>query len=93
TFSDIFEERDGPRAQFHGGFGLIGMNEVPKPTFHLFSFFNKLGQERLYRDDDVIVTCKKEGAIALIAWNLVMEKGEGFEKELSFTIPLRDGDA
>ncbi|MCL7745725.1 GH39 family glycosyl hydrolase [Halalkalibacter alkaliphilus] len=91
TFSDIFEERDVPRAQFHGGFGLIGMNEVPKPTFHLFSFFNKLGQERLYRDDDVIVTRKKDGSIALVAWNLVMEKGEGFEKELSITIPIRDG--
>lgn len=73
TFSDIFEELDVPKAQFHGGFGLIGLNEVKKPTYHLFEFFNHLGEDILYRDDRQIVTKKSDGGYSIIAWNLAME--------------------
>ncbi|MBP1969330.1 xylan 1,4-beta-xylosidase [Virgibacillus natechei] len=92
TFSDVFEERDVPRAQFHGGFGLIAWNDILKPTFHLFSFFNALGEEQLYRDDKTLVTRRKDGTIALVAWNLVTEKGEGFEKELEYTLHVSGDD-
>lgn len=76
TFSDVFEELDVPKAQFHGGFGLIGLNEIKKPTYHLFEFFNHLGEEILYRDDHQIVTKKANGGYALIAWNLSMEEND-----------------
>lgn len=91
TFSDVFEESDVPRAQFHGGFGLIGINGVPKPTFHLFSFFNQLGEEQLFRNENMLVTRRKDGSIALIAWNPITEKGEGkeFEKNLSCRLPVK----
>ncbi|QDP41419.1 GH39 family glycosyl hydrolase [Radiobacillus deserti] len=88
TFSDVFEERDVPRSQFHGGFGLVGLNEIPKPTFYLFSFFNKLGDAQLYQDEHTIVTKRRDGSIALVMWNLVMDKGEGREKEVTFEIPV-----
>lgn len=88
TFSDAFEERDVPKAQFHGGFGLIALNEVLKPTFHLFAFFNALGEEQLYRDAQTLVTRKPDGTIAMVAWNPVMEQGEGFEKTLEYDIPV-----
>lgn len=88
TFSDVFEEFDIPRAQFHGGFGLMALNHIRKPTYHLFSFFNKLGRTMLYRDDNLIVTKKDDGTIVLVAWNLVMEKGEGWNRELSIQIPF-----
>lgn len=87
TFSDVFEEEDVPRAQFHGGFGLVALNNIPKPTFHMFSFFSAMGEERLYRDDNLLVTRRKDGSIAAIVWNEVMEKGEGFEKEYEIEIP------
>lgn len=88
TFSDVFEESDIPKAPFHGGFGLIALHSIPKPTFHLFAFFNRLGEEMLYRDDQMIITRKENGSIALVAWNTVMEKGEGFEKDLLIQIPV-----
>lgn len=74
TFSDVFEEADVPRAQFHGGFGLVALNNIPKPTYHAFSFFSKLGAEQLYRDDNLLVTRRKDGSIALVAWNAVNPK-------------------
>jgi len=92
TFSDVFEESDIPKAQFHGGFGMMALNGIPKPTFHLFAFFRKLGEELLYRDERVIVTRRKDGTLALVAWNLVMEKGEGFETVLELDIPVPAGE-
>ncbi|MFA9557083.1 xylan 1,4-beta-xylosidase [Evansella sp. AB-rgal1] len=87
TFSDVFEEADVPKSQFHGGFGLIALNGIPKPTFHLFSFFNQLGDEMLYRDENILITRKIDGSIALVAWNLVMEKGDHFTSQLQLELP------
>lgn len=92
TFSDVFEELDVPKSQFHGGFGLMALNHIPKPTFHLFAFFNHLGERVLYRDEQAIVTQRKDGSIALIAWNLVMEKGDDFNTEVEFSIPAPSSD-
>lgn len=88
TFSDVFEECDVPRSQFHGGFGLIALNGIPKPTFHAFKFFRSMEGEILYRDEQTLIVKKEDGSFALIAWNDVMEKGEGFEKELELELPL-----
>jgi xylan 1,4-beta-xylosidase len=92
TFSDVFEEAGVPKAQFHGGFGMIALNGIAKPTFHLFSFFNSMGKEQLYRDDSTLITRRPDGTIALLAWNLVMDKGEGYEKEVEFELPVTYAD-
>ncbi|WP_096187621.1 GH39 family glycosyl hydrolase [Evansella halocellulosilytica] len=89
TFSDVFEEFDIPRAPFHGGFGLVALHSIRKPTFHLFAFFNQLGSKLLFKNDNMIVTEKDDGSIALVAWNLVSNKGDGFEKTHSLTIPFK----
>ncbi|WP_096439631.1 GH39 family glycosyl hydrolase [Alteribacter populi] len=88
TFSDVFEEFDIPRSQFHGGFGLVALNSIPKPTYHLFAFFNRLGNAVLYRDNDLVVTQKDDGTITLVAWNLVTDKVTEKSKEISFEIPF-----
>lgn len=88
TFSDVFEEADVPRSQFHGGFGLVALNGIPKPTFHAFKFFKSMEGEILYRDEHLLVTRKEDGSIGIVAWNEVMEKGEGFEKELEMELPV-----
>ena len=88
TFSDVFEECDIPRSQFHGGFGLIALNGIPKPTFYVFMFFKRMEGNMLFRDEKTLVTRKEDGAIAVLAWNDVMEKGEGFKRELTIEIPV-----
>ncbi|MFD2657406.1 GH39 family glycosyl hydrolase [Gracilibacillus thailandensis] len=91
TFSDIFEELDVPKAQFHGGFGLMGLGNVRKPTYHLFAFFNRLGSKVLYRDDHILVTEKNDGNISLVVWNLVMEKGDDHNRVINIQLPLANG--
>lgn len=88
TFSDVFEEQDVPRSQFHGGFGLVALNGIPKPTFHAFKFFKSLGTELLYRDEHLLATRKNDGSIAIVAWNCVSEKGDGLEREIELEIPI-----
>jgi xylan 1,4-beta-xylosidase len=92
TFSDVFEESDVPRAQFHGGFGLVALNNIPKPTFHMFSFFEKMGKDILYRDECILVTRRIDGTVTITAWNPVMDKGEDYDKEISLELNVQKGE-
>ncbi|MFL0253235.1 GH39 family glycosyl hydrolase [Clostridium neuense] len=91
TFSDVFEECDVPRAEFHGGFGLVALHNIPKPTFYAFSFFNELGKELLYKDEHIIVTKKEDKSIVFVAWNEWFGKASDEEKEYEIAIPFKDG--
>jgi xylan 1,4-beta-xylosidase len=47
TFSDIFEESYFPSVPFHGGFGLLNLHGIAKPTFRAFELLHRLGDESL----------------------------------------------
>lgn len=46
TASDYFEESGNPRAIFHGGFGLIGLDGLRKPRYWAYYLLHELGTER-----------------------------------------------
>jgi xylan 1,4-beta-xylosidase len=76
TFSDLFEEADVPRSFFHGGFGLLAREGIPKPTFHLFAFFQHLLPEVLSRTDHALVTANGQKA-AVLLWNPILDNEAG----------------
>lgn len=45
TFSDLFEEGGMPHKEFHGGFGLLTLQGIPKASYRAFELLNKLGEE------------------------------------------------
>ena len=45
TFSDIFEEGGMPCKPFHGGFGLLNLQGIPKASYRAFQLLHKLGEE------------------------------------------------
>jgi xylan 1,4-beta-xylosidase len=45
TFTDIFEENYFPSIPFHGGFGLLNLQGVPKPVYRAFQLLHGLGNE------------------------------------------------
>lgn len=47
TFSDIFAENYFSSVPFHGGFGLLTINNVAKPTYRGVQLLSRLGHERL----------------------------------------------
>jgi xylan 1,4-beta-xylosidase len=44
TFSDIFEENYFPSLPFHGGFGLLTLHDIPKPSYRAFQLLHDLGE-------------------------------------------------
>lgn len=47
TFSDIFAENYFPSVPFHGGFGLLNLHGIPKPTYRVFELLHRVGAELL----------------------------------------------
>jgi xylan 1,4-beta-xylosidase len=50
TFSDIFEENYFPSVPFHGGFGLLNLHAIPKPTYRAFELLHDMGTEQFLVD-------------------------------------------
>ncbi len=50
VFSDIFEENYFPSLPFHGGFGLLTLHGVAKPTYRAFELLHRLGGELMLVD-------------------------------------------
>jgi len=50
TFSDIFEENYFSSTPFHGGFGLLTVHDIAKPTYRAFQLLHNLGPKRLLVD-------------------------------------------
>lgn len=50
TFSDLFAENYFPSVPFHGGFGLMSIHGVAKPTYRAFELLHRLGKEQLLVD-------------------------------------------
>ncbi|MCA1600514.1 MAG: beta-xylosidase, partial [Acidobacteria bacterium] len=73
TFSDIFEENYFPSVPFHGGFGLLNLHGIPKPTYRAFQLLHDIGTEQLLVDGlhetvDASVI-RKDSALTIILTN------------------------
>ena len=97
TFSDVFEEQDVPRAQFHGGFGLVAMGGIRKPTFYTYRFYAHAGDRLLYRDEHLLITAEENRQrYHVIAWNMTSQGLSGVqeeEKKYRIRMPAFDGGA
>jgi xylan 1,4-beta-xylosidase len=89
TFDDVFEEGGVKKQPFDGGFGLIAMGRIKKPSFYDFALLHELGDERIENAaDNILVTRRKDGALLVAIWNLVdmdkVERGAPLTVQLSF---------
>jgi xylan 1,4-beta-xylosidase len=51
---------------------LISMGGIRKPSYADFALLHRLGEERIPQDSsDVLVTRRRDGTLAIAAWNLV----------------------
>jgi xylan 1,4-beta-xylosidase len=48
TFSDIFEENYFPSVPFQGGFGLLNIHGIAKPSYRAFQLLHALGDELIH---------------------------------------------
>lgn len=71
TFSDIFCENYFPSVPFHGGFGLLNLHGIPKPTYRAYQLLHQLGREKLtcrgsHKTVDAWVVKKRDGVTILL---------------------------
>ncbi|MAU09869.1 MAG: beta-xylosidase [Anaerolineaceae bacterium] len=67
--SDIFEESRQGDTPFHGGFGLVNVQGLKKPSYHGYWFLSRLGDELLELGDGYAVTRHSSGKISVVMWN------------------------
>ncbi|MGW1208035.1 GH39 family glycosyl hydrolase [Streptomyces sp. NPDC002499] len=82
TFTDVFEEEGAGRDPFHGGFGMLNQNGIPKPTMHAFRMLNALGDQLVHREDGLVVT-RRGTAVAALAVH--------YPEEVSLSVPASFG--
>ena len=88
TLSDVFEEAGVPTSIFHGGFGLLAHRQIKKPTFHLYAFMARMGDQVLARGADHLVTRHADGRVTVLAWNPVDGGTERHQLRLSLPVVL-----
>jgi len=80
TFTDIFEEGGPPFRPFHGGFGLLNLEGIRKPSFFAYKFLHELRGVDLNTDDPQSwVTKSPGGSIQVLMWDyspVVPPKGQ-----------------
>ncbi|HEX8429238.1 GH39 family glycosyl hydrolase [Hymenobacter sp.] len=73
TFTDIFEEAGPPETPFHGGFGLLNLQGINKPTFYAYQYLNQLGDTEIANTDSSSwVTKDSKGNLQALFWNYTL---------------------
>jgi len=70
TYSDLFEEPGPPPTPFHGGFGLLNREGLPKPSYFSYKYLHALeGNEIPVVDSNAFAAVEKDRVSAVI-WDL-----------------------
>ena len=87
VYTDIFEEVGIGQKPFHGGFGLLNIQSLPKPSFYAYKMLNALGDDELVCNDNDAYVCRSENEVQVLFWNSVILKQDAPNVEY-FTRPL-----
>jgi xylan 1,4-beta-xylosidase len=94
TFSDVFEEGGPISKPFIGMFGLRAEGGINKPSYYAYGLLHQLGTERLpAKSNNVLVTHKQNGELAIAAWNLVDPGQTGATKTVELVFHHVPADA
>lgn len=66
--TDFHEEYLMSKNLFHGGLGMLAYQQIKKPSYHAFSFLNKLGDTLVEKGDGYLIT-KEEDRLQLLLHN------------------------
>ena len=81
VFTDVFEEPGVPASPFHGGFGLVNLQGIKKPTFFIYDFLNQLGDTELVNSDSCSWVCKQDNDLQLLVWDFTYpDQGKEFNQ-------------
>jgi len=71
TFTDIFEENGPAPRPFHGGFGLMSYQGIPKAAYWAYKYLSLLGSAEVVSSDKSSYVCRDEkGGVQVLFWDL-----------------------
>jgi xylan 1,4-beta-xylosidase len=76
TFTDIFEEAGPAVTPFHGGFGLLNLQDIKKPTYYAYQYLNELGGTELKNTDPTSFVCKQNKNVQALFWDFTFPYGD-----------------
>ncbi len=85
TFTDIFEELGQSDKPFHGGFGLMTIDNLKKPTYFAYKYLNQLGDTELVNADSSSIVCKKGNDVQALFWDFSFSKQKGVNNAKFYT--------
>ena len=88
TFTDVFEEGGPAPTPFHGGFGMINLQGLKKPSFYAYEFYNALGTRELACDDADAWVCREGEDMQALIWNYTKPCQGNVPNQLYFTRDL-----
>ncbi|MFC1736403.1 xylan 1,4-beta-xylosidase [Candidatus Hydrogenedentota bacterium] len=93
TFSDVFEENGPPRSLFHGGFGLVAMYGIPKPTFRAFEMLHDLGDWEVPTDNEHLLVTKdsSDDSVRILGFNGDFEEKPAENLKLDLELLIGSG--
>jgi xylan 1,4-beta-xylosidase len=92
TFSDIFEEAGFSSMPFHGGFGLLNIHGIPKPSYRAFQMLSLFKGYRLVvavQEDSPTVECAAAGGengITILISNHQVPRAPVSAEQVSITV-------
>lgn len=69
TYSDLFEEPGPPSTPFHGGFGLINREGIPKAAYFAYKYLNLLKGREIPTGDEQVLAATADGRTGVVLWN------------------------
>jgi xylan 1,4-beta-xylosidase len=69
TYTDLFEEPGPPPTPFHGGFGLLNREGIPKPAYFAYKYLHAVHGNEIPLQDSQVFAAEENGNIAAVAWD------------------------
>lgn len=69
VMSDLMGELFGTEETFHGGYGLITQNGIPKSGFNAYVLLRMLGSTELQRSEEMVITKSSDTEIQIALYN------------------------
>jgi len=88
TFTDVFEESGPAPTPFHGGFGMINLQGLRKPSYYVYEFLNALGSRELDCDDADAWVCHDGSDMQFLFWNYTKPEQGNLTNQHYFTRDL-----
>jgi xylan 1,4-beta-xylosidase len=68
TYTDLFEEPGPPPTPFHGGFGLLNREGIPKPTYFAFKYLHAVQGNEIPLRDSQVFAAADHGSVSAVIW-------------------------